>query len=79
MKLIVTIARYFTGLLFIFSGLIKGIDPRGLAYKMQEFFEVWANAGFLKSLMEQLNHYALGFSIFMITLEVLVGLALILG
>ena len=79
MKLTVTIARYFTGLLFIFSGLIKGIDPRGLAYKMQEFFEVWANAGFMKSLMEQLNHYALGFSVFMITLEVLVGLGLILG
>ena len=79
MKLTVSIARYATGLLFIFSGLIKGIDPRGLAYKMQEFFEAWANAGFMKSLMEQLNHYALGFSVFMITLEVLVGLALILG
>ena len=79
MKLTVSVARYFTGLLFIFSGLIKGIDPRGLAYKMQEFFEAWANAGFMKSMMEQLNHYALGFSVFMITLEVLVGLGLILG
>jgi len=79
MKLTVTVARYFTGLLFIFSGLIKGIDPRGLAYKMQEFFEAWANAGFMKSMMEQLNHYALGFSVLMITLEVLVGLGLILG
>ncbi len=79
MKLTLSIARFFTGLLFIFSGLIKGIDPRGLAYKMQEFFEAWANAGFMKGLMEQLNHYALGFSVFMITVEVLVGLALILG
>ena len=79
MKLTVTIGRYFTGLLFIFSGLIKGIDPRGLAYKMQEFFEAWANAGFMKSIMEPLNHYALGFSVLMITLEVLVGLGLILG
>jgi len=79
MKLTVTIARYLTGLLFIFSGLVKAIDPRGLAYKMQEFFEAWANAGFMKDLMEQLGHQALGFSVFMITLEVVVGLALLLG
>jgi uncharacterized membrane protein YphA (DoxX/SURF4 family) len=79
MKLTVTIARYLTGLLFIFSGLVKAIDPRGLAYKMQEFFEAWANAGFMKDLMEQLGHHALGFSVFMITLEVVVGLALLLG
>ena len=78
-KLTVTIARYLTGLLFIFSGLVKAIDPRGLAYKMQEFFEAWANAGFMKDLMEQLGHHALGFSVFMITLEVVVGLALLLG
>jgi len=79
MKLTVTIARYLTGILFIFSGLVKAIDPRGLAYKMQEFFEAWANAGFMKSLMENMGEHALGFSVFMITLEVAVGLALLLG
>ena len=79
MKLTVTIARILTGLLFIFSGLVKSIDPRGLAYKMQEFFEAWANAGFMKGMMEELGHYALGFSIIMITLEVIAGIALLLG
>ncbi|MEO6405571.1 MAG: BT_3928 family protein [Ferruginibacter sp.] len=79
MKVAVTIARIFTGLLFIFSGLVKAIDPRGLAYKMQEFFEAWANAGFMKSIMLSLNDYALPFSIIMITLEVAVGVALLLG
>jgi len=79
MKIIVTIARILTGLLFIFSGLVKAIDPRGLAYKMQEFFEAWANDGFMKGLMESLNHYALSFSIIMITLEVVVGVALLIG
>ncbi len=79
MKLTVTIARCITGLLFIFSGLVKAIDPRGLSYKMEEFFEAWANAGFMKSMMAQLGHQALGFSIFMITLEVVVGLAILLG
>lgn len=79
MKLTVTIARILTGLLFIFSGLVKAIDPRGLAYKMQEFFEAWANAGFMKGMMEELGHYALAFSIIMITLEVIAGIALLLG
>ncbi|MEI9956726.1 MAG: hypothetical protein WDM90_10595 [Ferruginibacter sp.] len=41
MKLFVNIARILVGALFIFSGLIKAIDPLGLAYKMQEFFEAW--------------------------------------
>lgn len=79
MKATVTIARIITGLLFIFSGLVKAIDPRGLAYKMEEFFEVWANAGFMKGLMETLTHYSLSFSIIMITLEVVLGLALLIG
>ena len=79
MKMAVTVARIFTGLLFIFSGLVKAIDPLGLAYKMQEFFEAWANADFMKNTMGSLGNYALPFSIIMITLEVAVGVALLLG
>ena len=79
MKTVVTIARILTGLLFIFSGLVKAIDPRGLAYKMQEFFEAWAHDGYLPGLMNSLDEYALGFSVMMITLEVIVGVALLLG
>lgn len=79
MKQWVNVARIITGLLFIFSGLVKAIDPLGLAYKMQEFFEAWSNDGFIKSLMHGLDRYALSFSIGMITLEVVVGAALLLG
>jgi uncharacterized membrane protein YphA (DoxX/SURF4 family) len=79
MRIAVTTARILTGLLFIFSGLVKAIDPRGLAYKMQEFFEAWAHDGYMKGLMESLNDYALSFSIIMITLEVVVGVALLIG
>ncbi len=79
MKLTVTIARYFTGLLFIFSGLIKGIDPRGLAYKMQEFFEVWASDGYLPGLMNYLHGQSLYFSILMIVLEIVLGVGLLIG
>jgi len=31
---------------------------------MQEFFEVWADAGYLKGLMDWLHNYATGFSIY---------------
>ncbi|MFM2326693.1 MAG: hypothetical protein RIR31_895 [Bacteroidota bacterium] len=79
MKPFVTISRILVGALFIFSGLVKAIDPLGLAYKMQEFFEVWAADGYFKNLMGWLNNYALGFSIFMITLEVVLGIALLIG
>lgn len=79
MKVLIHILRLLTGGLFIFSGLVKAIDPLGLAYKMQEFFEAWANDGYLPGLMKQLDHYVLGFSILMITLEVAVGVALLLG
>lgn len=79
MKIVVTIARILTGILFIFSGLVKAIDPKGLAYKMQEFFEAWAGSGFMPGLMKSLDQYALSFSVMMITLEVIVGVALLIG
>ncbi len=79
MKVAVTISRILTGLLFIFSGLVKAIDPRGLAYKMQEFFEAWTNSGFMPGLMKVFSDHALLFSVIMITLEVIVGVALLIG
>jgi uncharacterized membrane protein YphA (DoxX/SURF4 family) len=79
MKIAVTAARIFTGLLFIFSGLVKAIDPKGLGFKMQEFFEAWSNSGFMPGLMKTFDAYALTFSVIMITLEVIVGVALLVG
>jgi len=79
MKVFVTVARIFTGLLFIFSGLVKAIDPKGLAFKMQEFFEAWSGSGFMPGLMKTFDQYALAFSMIMITLEVIVGVALLIG
>ena len=67
------------GILFIFSAVVKAIDPLGLAYKMQEFFEAWSNAGIMKGLMSWLDGQALMFSILMITMEVVLGVALLLG
>lgn len=79
MKLIITVSRYIVGVLFIFSGLVKANDPLGLAYKMQEFFEVWAQSGWLPGLMHGMNDYALAFSVVMIAFEIVAGVAVLVG
>ena len=88
MKLAITIVRVIVGILFIFSGLVKAIDPLGLSYKMKEFFEIW-NGGletgsfFLKdiliNLFQFLHDHSLSLSVFMIAFEILAGVALLLG
>src|ERR1700733_11859343 len=65
------IIRWFVGLLFIFSGLIKANDPLGLSYKMQEFFEAWN--------LYSLNDFTLALSLIMNVFEVLAGIAVIIG
>ena len=79
MKSIITVSRYIVGILFIFSGLVKANDPLGLAYKMQEFFEVWAQSGWLPDLMHAMNDYALVFSLIMISFEIVAGVAVLVG
>ncbi|MEO7768898.1 MAG: BT_3928 family protein [Ferruginibacter sp.] len=79
MKIAVNIARFLVGCLFIFSGLIKAIDPLGLAYKMQEFFEVWSGDGYFPGFMNYLHTQSLWFSMMMIVLEIVLGIALLTG
>ncbi len=71
MKISVTLIRIITGVLFIFSGLVKANDPLGLSYKMQEFFEVWGVHGF--------NSWTLLMSVLMNAFEIIAGFALLLG
>ena len=78
-RILVNIARIIVGVLFIFSGLVKANDPLGLSYKMQEFFDVWSQTPALTSFMHALDSFALPFSIIMITLEIVVGVALLIG
>ena len=79
MKSIITFSRYIVGILFIFSGLVKANDPLGLAYKMQEFFEVWAQSGWVPGLMHAMSDYALTFSVIMIAFEIVAGVAVLVG
>lgn len=71
MKTTVHIARVIVGLLFVFSGLVKAIDPLGLSYKMQEFFELWG--------LSRFNGWTLLLSVLMNAFEIIAGVALLLG
>jgi uncharacterized membrane protein YphA (DoxX/SURF4 family) len=83
MKLAVSIVQIFVGVLFIISGLVKANDPLGLSYKMQEFFELWtegaAAGSFLATALSSLHKSSLGLSVAMITLEIMAGVALLIG
>lgn len=83
MKIAVRIVQILVGLLFIISGLIKANDPLGLSYKMEEFFIVWSEDlkenNFFTGLFNFLNEHNLFLSIVMITLEIVAGIALLVG
>ena len=73
MKYIVWIARIIVGSLFIISGLIKLNDPMGFSFKLEEYF----SPGVLD--LPFLMPMALGISIFMVIIEVLLGVFLLIG
>lgn len=73
MKLLTHIARFIVGALFIFSGFIKLNDPLGFSYKLQEYFSAEVLG------LEFLSPYALLISIILVVVEVLLGIALLLG
>ncbi|WP_452228225.1 BT_3928 family protein [Lacinutrix sp. MEBiC02404] len=73
MKYLVHLCRILVGGLFIFSGLIKLNDPLGFSYKLQEYFSADVlNLPFLEP-------YALGISVLVVVLEVVLGVFLLIG
>lgn len=71
MKTLVKIVQLFVGILFIFSGFVKLVDPIGSQYKFDEYFsESVLNIPFLQS-------YSLEFAIVLIVLEIILGVALL--
>ena len=76
MKILNSVARYLVGGLFIFSGLIKVNDPVGTQIKLEEYFTVFAVD--IAPFFESLKPLALFFSILLSTLEVVLGIAILL-
>ena len=77
--------QFFAGVLFVVSGAVKAIDPLGTAYKMQQYFAAFEGVfkptafSWLSPLFPWLSQYSEGFSVGMIVLEIVLGIALIIG
>lgn len=73
MKYVVSLSRIIVGALFIISGFIKLNDPVGFSFKLEEYF----SQGVLD--LPFFVPYALAISIFVVILEVVLGVLLLLG
>lgn len=69
MKMVKYVSRFLTGLVFIFSGTVKAIDPMGTVYKLQDYFTAF-NLDFLKN-------FCLLFAIILCSAEFLAGFSVL--
>ena len=68
MKIFRIISRILLGIVFIFSGFVKGIDPLGFSYRLEDYFQVFG--------MHWAIPYTLYLTIFLCTLEFIIGISL---
>lgn len=78
LPIVVHIARFLVGGLFIFSGFIKANDPLGFSYKLEEYFEVFKTDSGL-SIFESFAHIALPLAILLCVSEMALGFMLLVG
>ncbi len=76
-KFIMELIRVLVAGLFIFSGLIKMNDPVGFAIKLEEYFEVFATD--IGSFFEIFVPFSLHIAVFIVVMEVVLGVALLLN
>jgi uncharacterized membrane protein YphA (DoxX/SURF4 family) len=65
MRILHFISRIIVGLVFMFSGFVKGIDPLGFAYRLEDYFAVWGT--------EWMTPAAIALSILLSTAEFVLG------
>lgn len=71
MKILRLTARIIIGLVFIFSGTVKAIDPLGSVYKFHDYFQAF-NLGFL-------NSFSLVLAVLLYTSEFIAGFSVLTG
>ncbi len=76
MKIIRNLSRYIVGIIFIISGFVKIVDPTGTAIKFEEYFVVFATN--FHPIFSELIPYAMFFSVFLTSLEIVLGIALLI-
>lgn len=70
-KLLFTTSRLFVGLIFLYSGFVKVVDPLGTAYKFEDYFVAFG--------ADWAVQFALVLSFLMCAAEFLIGLLLLLN
>ena len=70
-KIVVEISRVILGLVFIFSGFVKAVDPWGGAYKIQDYFFAFD--------LSDMDLFAIPFSFLQAAVEFGVGVCLLIG
>ena len=75
-KVLNIIARWFVGLVFLFSSFTKGVDPLGTAYKVEEYMSAWSFGGLS---FEWAMPLAPFLSMALITAEFMVGIMMLTG
>ncbi len=81
----ISFLQNFAGILFLFSGWVKVVDPLGTAYKMEQYFAEFeatfadTTFSFLAPIFPVLGQVSVSFAVGMIVLELVMGLMLILG
>ncbi len=73
MKILVNVARWIVGILFIFSGFVKLNDPIGFSFKLEEYF----SPSVLD--LEFLAPFALVIAILLVVFELVLGIMLLIG
>lgn len=76
-NLLIGYLQDFVGVFFIFSGTVKAIDPLGTAYKMEDYLVEFESS--LNMSLEFFKSLSVETAVFMIVLEIVLGLALIIG
>ena len=75
----------FAGIFFIFSGVVKAVDPLGTAYKIQDYFVEFEGTfshtwfSFIAPIFPWMSQHANAIAVGMILLEMMLGVMLITG
>jgi hypothetical protein len=70
-RLTLWFSRYILGLTFVFSGVVKGIDPLGSAYKFADYFAAFGMGAF--------DSLALPLAFILSAAEILIGILLLMN
>lgn len=71
MKYLRTISRVLIGIIFIYSGIVKGVDPMGTMFKIEDYFIAYGT--------EWASPIALFLSVFLCTFEFFLGASFLLN